>query len=158
MTSDISLRRFGRLGVAVVTFVIALRANEIGWSGRNVLIVVMAVLAGMAIVAALFVCASALQFFLIDGSELTNGFVYGGAYASQFSTQVFPNPLRVLFTFVVPAAFVAYLPTVVLLDLPGATLLPAWLGWCSPLAAAVAWGVAVLLWRAGTRHYQGAGG
>jgi ABC-2 type transport system permease protein len=158
VTSDVSLRRFGRLGVAAVTFVIALRVNEIGWSGRNVLVIVMAVAAGTAIVAAIFVCASALQFFLVDGSELTNSFVYGGAYASQYSTQIFPNPLRVFFTFVVPAAFVAYLPTVVLLDLKGSTLLPSWLGWCSPLAAAAAWGVALLLWRAGTRHYQGAGG
>jgi ABC-2 type transport system permease protein len=158
VTSDISLRRFGRLGVAVVTFVVALRVNDIAWSGRNVAVVLMAVLAGTAIVAALFVCASAVQFFLVDGSEVTNAFVYGGGYASQYSTQVFPNPLRILFTFVVPAAFVAYLPTVVLLDLPGAPLLPSWLGWFSPLAAAVAWGVALLLWRAGTRHYQGAGG
>jgi ABC-2 type transport system permease protein len=158
ITSDISLRRFGRLGVGLATFAIALQVNEIGWSTRNVVVVGLAVLSGTAIVAALFVGASALQFFLVDASELTNGLVYGGAYASQNSTQVFSNPLRVLFTYVVPAAFVAYLPTVVLLGLPGATLLPAWLGWFSPLAAAVAWGVALLLWRAGTRHYQGAGG
>jgi ABC-2 type transport system permease protein len=158
VTSDVSLRRFGRLGVAVVTFGIAFRVNEVAWSWRNGLIVVMAVAAGTAIVAAMFVWASALQFFLVDGSELTNGFVYGGAYAAQYSTQVFPNPLRAVFTFVVPAAFVAYLPTVVLLDLPGATLLPSWLGWCSPVAAVAAWAVAFLLWRAGTRHYQGAGG
>src|SRR4029450_6677302 len=142
----------------LATFAIALHVNEIGWSTRTVVVVGLAVLSGTAIVAALFVGASALQFFLVDASELTNGLVYGGAYASQNSTQVFSNPLRVLFTYVVPAAFVAYLPTVVLLDLPGATLLPAWLGWFSPLAAAVAWGVALLLWRAGTRHYQGAGG
>jgi ABC-2 type transport system permease protein len=158
VTSDVSLRRFGRLGVAVVTFVIALRVNEIGWSTRSVLVIIMAVVAGTAIVAAIFVSASGLQFFLVDGSELTNAFVYGGGYASQYSTQVFLGPLRVLFTYVVPAAFVAYLPTVVLLDLPGAALLPSWLGWFSPLAAAAAWGVALWLWRLGTRHYQGAGG
>jgi ABC-2 type transport system permease protein len=158
VTSDISLRRFGRLGVALVTFVIVLRLNEIPWSGRNVAIVLLAVVSGTAMVAAVFVCASGLQFFLVEGSELTNGLVYGGAYASQYSTEVFPNPLRVLFTFVIPAAFVAYLPTVVLLDLPGAPLLPEWLGWCTPGAAAAAWCVALLLWRAGTRHYQGAGG
>jgi viologen exporter family transport system permease protein len=158
VTSDISLRRLGRLGVALVTFAIAVHVNEIDWSARTTLVVAMAVVAGVAIVAALFVCASALQFFLVEGGELTNGFVYGGAYASQNSTQVFPGALRVLFTYVVPAAFVAYLPTVVLLDLPGAPLLPSWLGWCAPLAAALAWAVALLLWRAGTHRYQGAGG
>lgn len=158
VTSDISLRRFGRLAIALAVLVVAVVGNDIAWSPRTVSMLVIAVTAGTAIVGALFTTASALQFFLIEGSELTNGFTYGGAYASQQSTQVFPNPLRILFTFVVPAAFIAYLPAVVILDLPGATLLPAWLGWLTPLMAVVAWTVALVLWRVGTRHYQGAGG
>ena len=65
-----------------------------------------------------------------------------------------------LFTFVVPAAFVAYLPVLTLLDIPGT--LPGGisgtvLGWCSPIAAAAVWTVALLGWRAGLRHYTGAG-
>lgn len=158
VTSDISLRRFGRLGVAIAVTVVAWHLNDIPVTARTLGILVMTVVAGSAIVAGLFLAASALQFFLVEGSELTNSFVYGGSYAAQQSAQVFPNPVRVLFTFVVPAAFVAYLPTVVLLDLPGATLLPSWLGWFTPVTAGVAWAVALLLWRAGTRHYQGAGG
>jgi ABC-2 type transport system permease protein len=66
-------------------------------------------------------------------------------------------PLRVLFAFVVPAAFVAYLPVLVLLDLPGPAGLPQWLGWCTRLAAVVIWAVALAGWRAGLRHYTGAG-
>jgi ABC-2 type transport system permease protein len=158
VTSDISLRRFGRLGVAVVVFVIALRINDVEWSGRTLAALLVAIVAGTSIVASLFVSASALQFFLVEGSEFTSAFVYGGSYASQQSAQVFSSPLRVLFTYVVPAAFVAYLPTVVLLDLPGAALLPAWLGWLAPVVAVLAWTVALTLWRLGTRHYQGAGG
>lgn len=158
VTSDISLRRLGRLGVALGVLVVAVVRNDIPWSLRTVSMLVIAVVAGTAIVAALFTAASALQFFLVEGAELTNGFTYGGSYASQQSAQVFPNPLRILFTFVIPAAFVSYLPTVVILDLPGADLLPARLGWFTPLMAVGAWTVALLLWRAGTRHYQGAGG
>jgi ABC-2 type transport system permease protein len=158
VTSDLSLRRVGRLAVAVVVLMVAVHLNAVAVTPRSVLLVLATVLTGTTIVGALFVAASALQFFLVEGSEVTNAFVYGGAYASQQSAQVFPGPLRLLFSYVVPAAFVAYLPTVVLLDLPGAALLPPWLGWLAPLVAAAAWGVALLLWRAGTRHYQGAGG
>jgi ABC-2 type transport system permease protein len=158
VTSDISLRRFGRFGVALVVFVAALRVNDVAWSGRTVAALLIGVIAGTAIVAALFVSASALQFFLVEGSEFTNAFVYGGSYASQQSAQVFPGPIRVLFTYIVPAAFVAYLPTLVLLDLPGAALLPAWLGWLAPVVAVLAWAVALILWRLGTGHYEGAGG
>lgn len=158
VTSDVSLRRFGRLGVAAVVLVIAVLTNDIHWSVAAVTMLVVALVSGSAIVAALFVSASALQFFLVEGSELTNSFTYGGSYASQQSAQIFPNPLRILFTYVIPAAFVAYLPAVVILGVPGADLLPTWLGWFAPLIAAGAWGVALALWRLGTRHYQGAGG
>ena len=72
--------------------------------------------------------------------------------------RVFPDPLRIFWTFVVPTAFVAYLPAVAILDLPGDYLAPTWLAWCTPLAAVFAWVIAGWCWRAGTRHYQGAGG
>ncbi len=158
VTSDLSLRRVGRIGIALVVLVAAVRVDDLPLTPRTLLLAGGTLVTGAVIVAALFVAAAALQFFLVEGSEVTNAFVYGGSYAAQQSALVFPHPLRLLFSFVVPAAFVAYLPTVVLLDLPGAALLPAWLGWCAPVAAAAAWGVALLLWRSGTRHYQGAGG
>ena len=108
--------------------------------------------------AALFTAAGGLQFFLVDGAEFTNAFTYGGSYAAQQSQQVFPNLLRIFWMFVVPTAFVAYVPAVAILDLPGDPLVPTWLAWCTPLAAVFAWALAALCWRVGTRHYEGAGG
>ena len=158
MTSDLSLRRIGRLSVAVVVLAVALATSAIAWSFATVALLVLSVVSGTAIFSALFTTAGGLQFFLVDGSEFTNTFTYGGSYAAQQSQQVFPDPFRIFWTFVVPTAFVAYLPAVALLDLPGDHLAPTWLAWCTPLAAAFAWALAFLCWRLGTRHYQGAGG
>ncbi|WP_347352749.1 ABC-2 family transporter protein [Intrasporangium sp.] len=158
MTSDISLRRVGRLAVAVVALVVALAIGDVRWSASIVALLAVTIVSGTAIFSALFTAAGGLQFFLVDGAELTNSMTYGGSYAAQQSQRVFPDPLRILWTFVIPTAFVAYLPTLAILDLPGDRLGPAWLAWCSPVAAVVAWLAAALCWRAGTRHYQGAGG
>jgi ABC-2 type transport system permease protein len=158
MTSDLSLRRVGRLSVALVALTVALTTADIQWSPATVALIVLTVVSGTAIFAALFTAAGGLQFFLVDGAEFTNAFTYGGSYAAQQSQQVFPDPLRVFWTFVVPTAFVAYVPAVAILDLPGDHLAPPWLAWFTPLAALLAWGIAALCWRAGTRHYQGAGG
>jgi len=158
MTSDLSLRRVGRLSVAVVALVAALTAADIAWSPATVALIFLTVVSGTAIFGALFTAAGGLQFFLVDGAEFTNTFTYGGAYAAQQSQLVFPDLLRIFWTFVVPTAFVAYLPALAILDLPGDPLGPAWLAWCTPLAACLAWGIAGLCWRFGTRHYQGAGG
>lgn len=157
ITSDISLRRLGRTAFALGVLAFALVMNDIDWTPSRVLLLVMTCLTSAAIFAALFVCAAAVQFWLVEGSEFANAFTYGGGYASQYPASIFSVPMRVLFTFVVPAAFTAYLPVLVLLDLPGPPGLPQWLGWCTPLAAAGIWGVALAGWRAGLRHYTGAG-
>jgi ABC-2 type transport system permease protein len=104
------------------------------------------------------VWAAGLQFFLIDGSEMTNAFVYGGRYAASQPASVWSRPLKFAFGFFFPMAFTAYLPAVTMLGLPGSDWLPAWLGWCAPVAAVWAWLMGLLCWRWGVRHYQGGGG
>lgn len=157
ITSDVSLRRLGRVAVSGVLLAIALALGDIEWTAAKIALLVLTPLTATAIFAGLFVCAAAVQFWLIEGAEFTSAFTYGGAYASGYPASIFSLPMRLLFTFVVPAAFTAYLPVLVLLDLPGPPGLPQWLGWCTPLAALAIWAVALAGWRAGLRHYTGTG-
>ncbi|HRW17648.1 MAG TPA: ABC-2 family transporter protein [Dermatophilaceae bacterium] len=158
VTSDISLRRIGRLTVGIVVLAIAWSAAGVAPTLTNATLLGLALVSGTAIFAGLFTIAAGLQFFLIDGREFTNSFVYGGSYAAQQSSLVYPPPVRVLFTFVVPSAFVGYLPAIALIGLPGGPIAdPAW-AWWSPLAALAVWVAAALAWRSGTTHYQGGGG
>lgn len=158
ITSDISLRRLARAAVAVVVLGVGLWRNEIDWGIAPVTLIVITLISGIALFCGLFVCAAGLQFFLIDGAELTNSFTYGGSFAAMQPASVFPAPLKLLFGFAIPVAFTAYVPTIALLDLPGPPLLPAWSAWLTPVAAAWVWLLAFAAWRIGTRHYQGGGG
>lgn len=158
VTSDISLRRLARAAVGAAALGIGLAVNDVAWSPGAVLLLILAGLSGLATFAALFITAAGLQFFLVNGAEMTNAFVYGGRYAATQPASVWPRSLIMLFGFVFPMAFTGYLPVVTLLDLPGVAGLPAWLGWCAPLAAVWSWLVALACWRWGVRHYQGAGG
>ena len=158
VTSDVSLRRLGRTAVALVVLVVAVPVAVTSWTPAKVLLLVITPLAGAAIFAALFVVAASLQFWIMDASELANSITYGGSYAASYPASVLHVALRSFFTFVVPAAFTAYLPALVLVDQAGPPGLPSWLGWFSPLAALLVWGVALLAWRTGIRKYTGAGG
>ena len=99
-----------------------------------------------------------MQFFLIDGAEFTNALRLRRRYAGQVPGSVLLAPIRVLFTFVIPATVVAYLPALLIFGLPGPALLPRWLGWLAPLFAVWTWLLALLAWRAGIRRFTGAGG
>lgn len=158
ITSDISLKRLSRAGIGLGALVVGLALNDIDWGLRSVALLAIATTSATVTFSAVFVIAAGLQFFLINGAEMTNAFVYGGRYAATQPSSVWARPIQVAFGYVVPMAFTAFLPVVTLLGLPGPPWLPAWLGWCAPVAALWAWSAALLSWRAGVRHYQGGGG
>lgn len=158
ISSDIQLRKLARAGVSGGVLVVALFVSDVPATPRSAVLVVLSLVGGTAIFAAQYVAAGGLQFFIVNGAEMTNSFVYGGRYAATQPAAVWARPVRALFGFVFPMAFCAYLPALAIFGLPGPALLPAWLAWCLPLAAVWAWAAAMACWRWGTRHYQGAGG
>ncbi|GAA5149811.1 ABC transporter permease [Nocardioides marinquilinus] len=160
ITSDLQLRRLARAAVALVALVVALVVNDVDWGVGAVGLLALALVCAPLTFAAMFVWAGGVQFFLVDGAEATNAFVYGGRYAASQPATVWGRPLVVLFGFFFPMAFTAFLPVVTLLDLDGAQQLglPGWIGWTTPLAVVWAWLLAALSWRVGVRHYQGGGG
>jgi ABC-2 type transport system permease protein len=158
IAGDVVVKRIGGAAVGVAALVTALVTVDIDWTPARAALLVVTPLAAAGVFVALFVVAGAVQFWLVEGAELTNSFTYGSSYASSFSSAVMPLPLRLFFAFVVPAAFTAYLPTLAILGLPGPPGLPQWLGWCGPVVAVVAVAAALGLWRLGIRHYTGAGG
>lgn len=158
VVDDLQLRRLARVVVAVACIVAAAARNDIAWTPANATMLAIALVFGAILCGALFVIAGGLQFFLLDGAELTNSFTYAGGYAATLPASTFPDPLRIAFGWIIPVAFVAYLPTLVLLDLPGPPLLPSGLAWLLPVAALWTGLMAAWAWRTGTRHYQGGGG
>jgi ABC-2 type transport system permease protein len=158
ITSDISLRRLARAAVGVTALAGGLVLTDVPWSAGAVLLLGLAMVSGYVMFSASFVSAAGLQFFVLNGAEMTNAYVYGGRYAASQPASVWGRPLKAVFGFFFPMAFTAYLPVVTLLGLPGSPWLPPWLGWCAPVAAA--WSVlfAAWCWRAGVRNYQGGGG
>ncbi len=158
ITADFQLRRAGRALFALLVLVVVLTQLSLDVTPATVYLLVVTPLVGLAIYSALFVLAGGVQFFLIEGQEFTNAFVYGSSYAGQVPGSVLLLPMRVLFTFVVPATVASYLPSLLILGLPGPPWLPAWLGWWAPLFAVWIWLLALLAWRTGLRRYSGAGG
>jgi ABC-2 type transport system permease protein len=158
VTADFQLRRLGRVAVGLVIMILALGYLDLTPTPATVYLLIITPFVGGAIYGALFVMAGGVQFFVIDGAEFTSAFVYGGSYAGQLPGSVLLEPVRILFTFVIPATATAYLPALIILDLPGPAFLPSWLGWFAPLFAVWAWVLALIAWRAGIRKFTGAGG
>lgn len=158
VTTDLQLRRLARAAAGCVVLVTGSVLAGVDWNWHRVLLLVVALVSGLVIYASMFIAAAGVQFFLVDGGEATNAFVYGGRYAGTQPASVWPRSLLLVFGLVFPVVVTGYLPALWLSGAAGVGWLPAWLAWLAPVAALWTAVGAAACWRIGTRHYQGAGG
>ncbi|MGW2561738.1 ABC transporter permease [Streptomyces sp. NPDC001514] len=152
-----ALRRLGRITQGLFVLGYALSALDIAWTPLRVAMVPMMVLSGAAIFASLFVAGAAFQFVAQDAAEVQNSFTYGGNTLLQYPPTIFAKDLVRGVTFVVPLAFVNWLPSLYVLGRPYPLDLPQWAAFASPLVAAVCCALAGLAWRVGLRSYRSTG-
>ncbi|TXS77177.1 transporter [Streptomyces sp. me109] len=152
-----ALRRLGRITQGLVVFGYAVTALDLTWTPLKVLLVPLMVLSGAAIFSAVFVAGAAFQFVAQDASEVQNSFTYGGSTLLQYPPTVFAKDLVRGVTFVLPLAFVNWLPALYVLGRPYPLDLPAWVAFAPPLVAAACCALAGVAWRAGLRSYRSTG-
>jgi ABC-2 type transport system permease protein len=152
-----ALRRVGRISQGALLLGWSLARLDIGWTADRVLLVPLMLLSGAVIFGAVFVLGGAFQFWAKDASEVQNSFTYGGATMLQYPPTVFAEELLRGVTFVLPLAFVNWLPALYILGRPNPLGLPGWIGFAAPLVAFGCAALAGLAWRAGLRAYQSTG-
>jgi ABC-2 type transport system permease protein len=152
-----ALRRLGRIGQSGLVLAWALSGVELEISPLTLLLLVITVLSGAAVFGAVFVLGGSFQFFAQDAAEVQNSFTYGGATMLEYPPTIFAKELVRGATFVVPLAFVNWLPVLRLLGRDDPLGLPGWVDFAGPAVAAVCCALAGLAWRAGLRTYRSTG-
>jgi ABC-2 type transport system permease protein len=157
LASDLQIRRLGRIMQGAVTLGLAVSWLEIAWTAPKLLVAVSAIVSGVVIFVAIWVIGAAVTFWTIETSEVTNVFTYGGEALVSYPMPIYAEGIRRFFTYVVPLAFVSYLPALYILEKPDPLGLPPVLQLCSPIVAVAFLLVARFCWSLGVRHYQGTG-
>ncbi|MEV8345539.1 ABC transporter permease [Streptomyces niveus] len=152
-----ALRRLGRITQGLLVLGYALATVDIAWTPVKVAMIPMMVLSGAVIFSAVFVAGAAFQFWAQDAAEVQNSFTYGGTTLLQYPPTVFAKDLVRGVTFVVPLAFVNWLPALYVMDRDDPLGLPDWVAFLPPLVAAGFCAVAGLAWRSGLRGYRSTG-
>ncbi|MGW4021210.1 ABC transporter permease [Streptomyces sp. NPDC005009] len=152
-----AVRRLGRITQGAVVLGWALAAVDVDWSAVKVLLVPVMVVSGAAIFSAVFVAGAAFQIFAQDAAEVQNAFTYGGTTLLQYPPSVFGKDLVRGVTFMLPLAFVNWVPAAYVLERPYPIGLPGWAAFASPLVAVGCCALAGLAWRTGLRSYRSTG-
>ncbi|MFF5453843.1 ABC transporter permease [Streptomyces sp. NPDC012950] len=152
-----ALRRFGRVAQALLVLVWSLLLLDVDWTPVKAVLLPVTVVCGAVIFGAVMVVGASALFWLQDAAEVTNAFTYGGNTLLQYPPSIFAQELVRGVVYVVPLAFVSWLPALYVLGRPAPAGVPDWAAFAAPPVALVCCGVAGLAWRAGIRSYRSTG-
>src|SRR5690606_13289346 len=107
LAAEFALRRVGRLVQPAAVLGVALHLTGAGRQVGDMVLVVVAVLAGAVIYGAIWVVTATIAFWTVEAQEIANSFTYGGNTLANNPIDVFGDWLQRLVLSLVPVGFVA---------------------------------------------------
>jgi ABC-2 type transport system permease protein len=157
VTNRRDLMYVGDLTTAVAVFGVATVVARVDWSAAAVAVTVLAVLGGALIEGSVQLAVGALAFRLLQSWPLRLFADDTVSLLSSYPHRVFGAAAQRVLTYVLPIAFVAYLPASTLLGRTGELAVPPVLGYAGPLVGAGLVALAYAVWSRQLQHYQGVG-
>lgn len=157
LASELQFRRIGRIAQGIVAVALANSWLDLTWTMPKALVFFAAVLGTATVFFTVLVIGAAICFWTIESSEAQNIFTYGGTELSSYPLHIYHRWLQSVFLFFVPLALTSYYPTLYVLAKPDPLGLPAVLPFLAPLVAGGFFGIGLLVWQWGIRHYQSTG-
>jgi ABC-2 type transport system permease protein len=157
LAREFGMRRVGKIAQSGAVLAFALAHVHVAWSPPRVAMLASTLVTGPLIFGSVWVIAVTHVFWTVDTGEVSNAFTYGGSFLASYPINLFASWLRDLLAFVIPMAFVAYYPVLLVLGRPDPIGLPAFTPLLTPAVAAGLLGLACVAWRSGVRQYRGTG-
>ncbi|GIE86139.1 ABC transporter permease [Actinoplanes regularis] len=156
-TTTRSLLPFGDLSMAIVVFGVAVSVADLDWSPGSVAFLVLAVIGGAMIEGSVAVTIAGFSVRVLDTWAYRLMMFDAMDTLGSYPLSIFGSGMQRTLTYVLPVAFVAFLPASVILGRTGQLAVPAWLGYATPVVGATLFTVAYRFWRRQLRGYQGVG-
>jgi viologen exporter family transport system permease protein len=154
---DFPLMRLGRLLQGALVLGWAMLHVDVEWNGARLVLLAVTLVATVVFFYGLVICTAVLSFWTTESLEIMNTLTYGGVETAQYPMAIYQQYFRRFFTFVVPLACVTYFPLVAVLGIDDPLGTSRMAQVLAPLAGFAFFGVTLVLWRVGVRHYTSTG-
>jgi ABC-2 type transport system permease protein len=155
--SEFLLRRLGRILQGGAIFAIALHLLDIQWTLDKLLYLPVVFASLVCFFGGLFIIGSTITFWTVESIEAINILTYGGTEMMSYPMHIYQDWMRNFFTYIVPAIFLNYYPTLYFLDKPDPFGFPVAAHFISPVIGFGMLAISLAFWRFGIRHYQSTG-
>lgn len=157
MTTRFNMNVIGDVVTATGFFAVTAIVAHISFSPVHVVYLLLAIAGGGLAEASIVLAISALSFRLLQVWAADYLFDQIFLLFGSYPLKVFGRVTGWVLTWLLPVAFVAYIPSSVLLDRVGGLHVPAALAWGAPLVGAIWFYAAYRFWRWQLRAYQSSG-
>lgn len=152
--SEFHLLRIGRFLNGALPLALGISMVRPGWGVGAWAYMGLSIAAGSMTYGGILLFRAMISFFTVESLEVFNILTYGGLEASGYPMDIYTGWFRNFFTYIVPLSAVNYWPMCALLEKGDA---PLWLSYLSPAFGAAFFGLGLLCWRFGVRHYRSTG-
>ncbi len=154
---EVALHKLGQLlqGLLILSYALALL--EIDWTLGKFALYVFAIAGMFVFFYGIQIVRATLSFWTIESLEILNTISHGGMETAQYPMSIYKRSFTNFFTYVIPLACVAYFPMLGVLDMVdplGSTPVVQHL---APLAGFAFFGVGLVFWFYGIKHYKSTG-
>jgi ABC-2 type transport system permease protein len=156
LCSGMDPRRISCIAVGVVALVMGSSMSDVSWSVLKVLALAESVCMSCMLILGLFMIEDILCIHSVKSVELVNALTYGGRSACQYPIDIYPRPLKILFSVVAPFALTMHVPAGYILGKPLYGW-PVWTVFVTPLSGAVVFVIMVMLFNRGIKFYRSTG-
>jgi ABC-2 type transport system permease protein len=157
MFTQFRIAALGDLIAGMALLGVALVKVDVDWTAGLVAFLVVAVIGAGLIDGAFQLGAAAFAFRYLETLPMRIVFDDLQGRFGSYPMGIFERPLRAFLTWIVPMAFMAWIPATVLLERTDELPFPAWIAWVSPLVGFALMAGAVWLFMAMSKQYQSAG-
>ena len=149
-------RRIGCIVIGIAAMWMGAVQSQVQWTILKVLVLLESVTGGFLLIIALFLIEGYTCLHSIKSVEMVNVFTYGGRSTCQYPIDIYPGPLKIMFTVVAPFALTMHVPAAYILDMPILNL-PAWSAFLTPLSGLVSFLIMYRVFQHGLKYYRSTG-
>ena len=149
-------RRITCIAVGVASLILGSRLSAVVWTPLKVLALAESILMGCLLILGLFLIEACFCIHSVKSVELVNALTYGGRSACQYPIDIYPHPLRILFSTVAPFALTLHVPAAYILGSPLYGW-PLWTVYVTPLSGALIFAIMTAVFHRGIRYYRSTG-
>ncbi|MDQ0193762.1 ABC transporter permease [Paenibacillus wynnii] len=156
LISKFDVAEFANLFLSIAVLIYVIDVNHIHFTAVKIVFLFLGIIGAVLVNAGSLVLIGAVSFWTLKSESLYDTILWPAQFLSYLPMGIFPKIIQVLFTFVLPFAFISYYPSTITLDKVNILSAPG-LAYSSIGIGIIFFLISLSVWNSGLKKYNGTG-